>query len=97
MSPREGFGIVVRAVGLGLILHGGARARGRDARPGEASGHGQRRPSSLTRSRGDPRPHPGGRAGDRPPPRRSPPALRLRTAPGLPSRSVRAIHQRVCR
>lgn len=26
MSPREGFGIVVRAVGLGLILHGGARA-----------------------------------------------------------------------
>lgn len=26
MSPREGFGIVVRAVGLGLILHGAARA-----------------------------------------------------------------------
>lgn len=26
MSPREGFGIVVRAVGLWLILHGAARA-----------------------------------------------------------------------
>ena len=26
MSPREGFGIVVRAVGLGLIGHGAARA-----------------------------------------------------------------------
>jgi hypothetical protein len=26
MSPREGFGIVVRTVGLGLILHGLARA-----------------------------------------------------------------------
>lgn len=26
MSPREGFGIVVRAVGLGLILHGAGRA-----------------------------------------------------------------------
>jgi len=26
MSPRDGFGIVVRAVGLGLILHGAARA-----------------------------------------------------------------------
>ncbi len=28
MSPREGFGIVVRTVGLGLILHGAARALG---------------------------------------------------------------------
>ena len=26
MSPREGFGIVVRAVGLGLIIHGVGRA-----------------------------------------------------------------------
>jgi len=26
MSPREGFGIVVRAAGLGLILHGAGRA-----------------------------------------------------------------------
>jgi hypothetical protein len=28
MSPREGFGIVVRAAGLGLILHGLSRALG---------------------------------------------------------------------
>jgi hypothetical protein len=28
MSPREGFGIVVRTVGLGLVLHGVARALG---------------------------------------------------------------------
>jgi|GEM_PF-1761716 len=28
MSPREGFGIVVRAVGLGLIIHGVGRAVG---------------------------------------------------------------------
>jgi hypothetical protein len=28
MSPREGFGVVVRAAGLGLVLHGGARALG---------------------------------------------------------------------
>ena len=28
MSPREGFGVVVRTVGLGLILHGAARAIG---------------------------------------------------------------------
>ena len=28
MSPREGFGIVVRAVGLGLIIHGVGRAAG---------------------------------------------------------------------
>ena len=28
MSPREGFGIVVRTVGLGLIIHGVGRAIG---------------------------------------------------------------------
>lgn len=28
MSPREGFGIVVRAIGLGLVLHGVGRALG---------------------------------------------------------------------
>lgn len=28
MSPREGFGIVVRTVGLGLIIHGVGRAVG---------------------------------------------------------------------